>query len=419
MKFKYSDILKCLIKIMIIMKLGFVKLLGVWIPMFADPYDTYPECILYLILTFLCVFFALAVYGEKPSAYFNFELLIVLFVAFGGIINALKWNNLELITATSNAMLYFYLLLAYPVYVLLKRRLWKFDELLDFILFWGTIANVLKMVNCAAWFFTGKVIWTNLISNANWILNDSIRINPPFANLLIIPFSYYKMSAERNNKKRIKYLIPIIVSILYSALVHQARSVLLYQIIVLLVMFTIEHVNSRKKIIRYYVLLAVSVIVINTPSFENFVNSFSPDNTVSGGSTIARFSAIIKFAAMYEKHPFWGMGFLEEAKKNVGGIGAGLGHLDDIGILGTFFSLGIPFLLLAILLLGRNFYLVHKIKKYNQGYALLLTGMAVILITTGINISWFNEIYAFAMPFYLGIVEYFNYYTIECEYESI
>ena len=146
------------------------------------------------------------------------------------------------------------------------------------------------------------------------------------------------------------------------------------------------------------------------------MNSFSPDNSVSGGSTVARFSAIFKFANMYAKHPFWGIGFLEEAEKNVGMIGAGLGHLDDIGVLGSFFTLGIPFLLLAVFLLGRSFYLAYKVKIYHTGYALLLIGMSVILVTTGINISWFNEIYAFAMPLYLGILEYVNYYIKKYKY---
>lgn len=416
MKVKYSDILKWTIELLIIMKLGFVKLLGSWIPMFASPYDTYPECVLYLTLTILSVLFTIAVYGKKVNSYLNIELLLALVALLGGIVNALNWNNLELMAAISSAMPYFYLLLSYPVYILLKKGCWNFEKFLDFILFWGTIANILKMLNCASWFFTGNVIWANLISNANWILNNSIRINPPFASLLIIPISYYKMSIELKNGHKIKYLFPIIISIAYSTFVHQARSVLLYQVITLVAMFVAEHVTSRKKIVRWFFVLVAAVLIINTSSFDTFVNSFSPDNSVSGGSTVARFSAIFKFANMYAKHPFWGIGFLEEAEKNVGMIGAGLGHLDDIGVLGSFFTLGIPFLLLAVFLLGRSFYLAYKVKIYHTGYALLLIGMSVILVTTGINISWFNEIYAFAMPLYLGILEYVNYYIKKYKY---
>lgn len=410
MKVKYGDILKWLIEIMLIMKLGFVKLLGTWIPMFDSQYDTYTECVLYLALTVICVLFAFCIQREKASNYLKIELTVVLVAAVGGILHAMNWNNMELMAAISSSMPYIYLLLAYPVYVLLKRECWSIRKFFDFILFWGTVAYLLKIINSAAWYFTGKVIWNNLISNSNWILNNSLRINPPFAGLLIIPIAYYLMIGETKVGKKIKYLIPILIAVVYSAFVHQARSVLLYQVITLIAMFAFEHVTNRKKIMRYFILIIAAVIVINTSYFESFMNSFSPNNSVSGESTIARINAILMFGNMYAKHPFWGTGFIEEAKKNVGAIGAGLGHIDDIGVLGSFFTLGVPFLLLVVLILGRSFYLSYKMKKVNMGYSLLLFGMTVLLITTGINISWFNGIYAFAVPFYVSVVEYAGYY---------
>lgn len=410
MKVKCSTILKWLIELMIIMKLGFVKLLGSLIPIFASPYDTYPECILYLLLTIICVLFAFFIYREKASIYLRIELVVALVTIFCGIIHALNWNNMGFMDVLSSAMPYFYLMLSYPAYVLIKRKYWDIEDFFNFIIFWGTIAYFLKIVNCVSWLFTGKVIWQNLISNSNWILNNSLRINPPFVGLLIIPISYYKMSSEAKIRKKIKYLIPIVVSIAYSAFVHQARSIFLYQIITLVTMYIFEHVTNRKKIVRYIVLIIAVVIVINTSYFENYINSFSPDNSVSGESTIARFNAIATFGNMYIKHPFWGMGFIEESKKNVGSVGAGLGHLDDIGVLGSFFTLGIPLLLLMILILGRILYLIYKMQEIHKGYSLLLIGMAVLLIMTGINISWFNGIYAFGIPFYICILEYSRYH---------
>ena len=406
MKIKYSDILKILIELMLIMKLGFVKLLGSWIPMFETQYDSYPECVLYLFLTVVCILYTRIVLKERANAFLRIEMAIALLIAIAGIIHAQKWNKLDLLAAISSAMPYFYCLLAYPIYVLLKKKYWSIKKIFNFILFWGTLACVLKMINCAAWYFTGAVIWNNLISSSTWILNGSLRINPPCLGILLIPISYYMYVETYRRRDKLKYLVPIGISILYSAVVHQARSILLYQIITIIAMVMFEHVSSLKKCIRYSVLIVATIVVINSSYFEKFLNSFSPTNKVSGQSTIARFNAIALFASKYISHPFWGMGFLSDKEKNVGAIGTGLGHLDDIGFLGSFFTLGIPLLLLLLLIIGRTFYLSYKVKRWNSNYSLLLFGMVVLFLTTGINISCFNGIYAFAVPFFVAIVEY-------------
>ena len=363
MEIKYSTLLRVLVEVMLIMKLGFVKLLGSWIPMFSYAYDTYPECILYLIMTIICVLFALGISKERVGVYLRFELGVVLVIVIAGIIHGLKWNNMELMAAVSTAMPFVYLFLAFPIYILLKREYWTIDKMFDFLLFWGTMAYMLKIINCASWYFNGQVVWGNLISNANWILNGSLRINPPCMGLLIIPISYYMFINQNEKKKRKKYLLPIIVALVYSAVVHQARSILLYQIITLVAMSVFGRVSSKKKFIRYCILIIAAILVINTSFFDSFVNSFSPDNSVSGQSTVARINAIVLFASKYASHPFWGMGFLSDADKTVGAISSGMGHLDDIGMLGGFFMLGIPLFLLAILIVGRSLYVSYKTRK--------------------------------------------------------
>ena len=135
MEIKYSTLLRVLVEVMLIMKLGFVKLLGSWIPMFSYAYDTYPECILYLIMTIICVLFALGISKERVGVYLRFELGVVLVIVIAGIIHGLKWNNMELMAAVSTAMPFVYLFLAYPIYILLKREYWTIDKMFDFLLF--------------------------------------------------------------------------------------------------------------------------------------------------------------------------------------------------------------------------------------------------------------------------------------------
>lgn len=64
----------------------------------------------------------------------------------------------------------------------------------------------------------------------------------------------------------------------------------------------------------------------------------------------------------------------------------------------------------------RGFYVYNKANKAGmQNEALLVLGMTISVIMTGINIDLFVGIFSFGIPFYMAITEYVLYKSRECE----
>lgn len=56
-----------------------------------------------------------------------------------------------------------------------------------------------------------------------------------------------------------------------------------------------------------------------------------------------------------------------------------------------------------------DLYVSYKIRKYDSNLSILVVGMTFLIMLTDINIDCFWDIFAFAMPFYVTIVEYAMY----------
>ena len=81
--------------------------------------------------------------------------------------------------------------------------------------------------------------------------------------------------------------------------------------------------------------------------------------------------------------------------------------------------LGLGMAVLYIVLFCRGIYVSYKIRKYNSNLSILVVGMTFLIILTDINIDCFWDIFAFAMPFYVAIVEYAMYRTkVDLVYED-
>lgn len=62
--------------------------------------------------------------------------------------------------------------------------------------------------------------------------------------------------------------------------------------------------------------------------------------------------------------------------------------------------------LLYLVIFIRGVYVAYKARKVDSNISLLVLGMTLLIILTNINIDSFWDIFAFAMPFYISIVEY-------------
>ena len=178
---------------------------------------------------------------------------------------------------------------------------------------------------------------------------------------------------------------------------------MIYQICILILLLMLKNKpNSRKGIIGTAMLICVVVYLINSPAAEKLIASFSASNTETGASTVARFNAISYFGMQFLQKPLSGIGLLlgRDTRTPIGG------DISDIGLLRSVYMLGVGMALLYLVIFIRGVYVAYKARKVDSNISLLVLGMTLLIILTNINIDSFWDIFAFAMPFYISIVEY-------------
>lgn len=243
-------------------------------------------------------------------------------------------------------------------------------------------------------------------ASVGWIRNGILRINPPCIGIIYLPIVFYLYSKEKTIRQRMLYIGMMVLGIWYMTYITQARSLMIYQVCILIFLLMLKNKpNSKKGIVASIVIICCFVTLINSPAAEKLFSSFSEKNAAMGGSTTARFNAIVYFGMKFLKSPFTGIGFLLGTDTRVP-IG---GDISDIGLLRSIYMLGLGMAVLYIVLFFRGIYVSYKIRKYDSNLSILVVGMTFLIMLTDINIDCFWDIFAFAMPFYVAIVEYAMY----------
>lgn len=414
MKIKISLIMKFVYVLLILLQFSFFKLLGNQIPIFSTEYDQYPMVIFYVA----CVVFLLilgSVYAVRAT-YLKTTCILCFAASCLGIYNAISENGVELMTALSIGIEYIYLMIAIPLYYLLVWEKWDFRKLLNLLLIFGVGAYAIRWGISFYCSISGTVVFGNIAresASSGWIRNGILRVNPPFIGIIIVPIAYYLATTVTKTIHKTLYYLSIIIVVAYTIQVHQARSLMIYQLMTIVILFEVEKVNDKKKLLRMAVLLVGIIVLVNTEWFGSLVDSFSESNADYGGSTTARINALAFFGARYLNSPIFGIGFLERNSQKLTTIS---GDISDIGMLRSVFMLGIPIIIVFIMIFIRGFYVYNKANKAGmQNEALLVLGMTISVIMTGINIDLFVGIFSFGIPFYMAITEYVLYKSRECE----
>lgn len=415
MKVKICSITKFMTTIMILMNYSYFKLLGNQFSIFSTSYNQYPLVMFYTVMVVLIV--ALGNTYAGGTKYLNRLSAICVLTVCIGMFNAMSNNGANFMMALSSGIWYIYVLLAIPLYNLLICDKWNFRKLLKLVLFLGLGAYALRAFISIYYGMTGTLLYPNIAEESavsGWIRNGALRVNPPFIGIIFAPIAYYLALTTTKKAYRLLYYLSIVAAMLYTVQIHQARSLMIYQLVTIVALFTFEKVNDKKKLFRMAILFIAVVVLINTPWISNLMDSFSGSNADYGNSTVFRINAIVEFGSRYLRKPIFGLGFLTSADQTLSIGGILTGNIADIGILRSIFMLGVPMILVFLLIFSRGFYVYFKVKKNGMGNeALLVLGMTVLVIMTGINIDLFFGIFAFAIPFYLAITEYVLYKSKE------
>lgn len=403
MKIKIRSITSILLILFLVIQIGYFKLLGNYIPLFADA-SSKPLAMFYLY-SIILILLSFVFWKRNNSKALRIEVFIVILAALVGSISALFSGEVEIYEAIKQGIFYYFCLLAFPIYDLLIAR-WEQRKLLKWIVILTIGMYFIKAYISFYYGISGTVLYPAIgqegaVSSYVWVRNNIMRINPPNFGSVVIPISFYLADTSKKRVEKYFYWASIIGVILYTSTIHQARSLMVYELICLLLLIVVPKINKLSSFIRVLVASIGIVILINTSYFQQFIESFS-SNTLTGESFLSRFATLGYFGSRYLNSPVFGTGMLSYTHQS----SVVAGHISDIGFLTSIFTYGLLIFIFLIIIFVRNFRLAFKLHRINDPRFLLIFGMTVSILLTGINIDCFSSLFAFSMPFYLAICEY-------------
>lgn len=307
---------------------------------------------------------------------------------------------------------YWMVLLSIPIAYILCSEKWDFKKFLKLIINLTNISYLLRAGISIIHQLTGSVIFETIAREyaaENWIRNGWLRINPPSLAIIFIPISMYLLFQTNRKSERNYYVFSIALSLFYAAVIHGARSVMLYQILEIVFILLMKKKGSKKQMILFVVLAIVSVIIMNSSIAEQFIESFGAEGEFEG-STTGRLEAIPYYFNLFSENFWTGTGFLDyEERLFEGSVGWTVATLGDVGFLWTLVQLGFGGLLFYIIFVIWGIKVGIKARKIVSDMDILVWGIIFSIMLTGINIDLFYGIYAFAAPISLAIISYVDF----------
>lgn len=402
MKIKYSSITKFLICILVLMHLCFFLIPLSGTAMFSTSYIPKIRMFLFLVMVIMAMIFSIVYSCPSANGVIKFEVALLGICWARAIVGASQlgtaWDD-----TLSMIWPYLYTLIAIPLINLFCAGKWKAQKAAKFLVIVTSIDTLAKAFMSFYESKTGVILWPNLVDGEMGYRNGLYRINPSALSILVIPLSFWLISKAKSKREKLTYVITILIDIFYAYIIWQARSALLYKTIIIIMLIFLHQTNDKKKVVIAFIMMIGAIVLINTPVFNTFVDSFSKSNETYGNSTIARVNAYAYYGAMYLKSPFWGVGCLATSERYAPGVAGGM--LEDTGFFYGVVQLGVPIILFYIAVFFRGIYISIKLRKMNIADSLLCLSMTLLFVMFGVNMDPFYA-FALALPFYVSFVEY-------------
>ena len=304
-----------------------------------------------------------------------------------------------------------FVLLCIPIEEQIQKKRITIDKLIQFLILWGIVAYGIRFFISSVYNFTGQYVFQDIAKEYamdHWVRAGNLRVNPPYIAVLAVPIGfYYWKTNEHSRKKRILGLSFIVISVIFTFAVHIARSLMIYQIVTLAMMYIFQKQRSKSKIIAVIVVVVAVVIAVNTTTVENFIESFTFTGS-EGRSTSIRLEALASYLAGWSKNWLFGIGPMEydhlhSVYRILNGRSA---SITDIGFLGFACKYGIFGCLIGIAIISRFISTAIKTIRKNSKYRALAIGITTSYLLFEINIDSFTiGIITFALPISIAIME--------------
>lgn len=307
---------------------------------------------------------------------------------------------------------YFFVLLAYPlIYIFVRdKEVFKF---LNIILM---LVIFMMMIRFTSWFlynYSGKIVFPRLLFQYDvWIRDGFQRMET--GGLFGIALILSSVQALTSRKKWLYYSL-VAFCIFFVAIVTRVRFQFMLSVFVFMVVYLSNQIFFRKSPLKklliylgiFFVLLFLGQWIISFLEYTLFSNKYA-------ASTSVRLEGINHYwKLMLNRHSILGLGFMNPSYPNVEVLMMrnpwSIYYLDDLGLLGTFFQMGI----FVLITHGYLFYkainiTIRSFKNANEQDFLLLLGLTIYIIISNILLNTFDIQRLFDLPFYLAIISYYD-----------
>lgn len=312
------------------------------------------------------------------------------------------------------ARYYFSAFLVYP-FLYLEQRYGEEKSFMESWLPVAAIALCFRMLNCLVYDATGTALFPTLIAG-QVRGGHSTSICGAIENIFLL-YAFYKMlkCPKGLSKSKMKYLIFVIIGLVYSIRFVGSRIMIAALIGSMAILWYGRQKRGQKKIVAFAIVVIAIAIFVQTPFYNDLLQ------TVQGAS-----ASDIK-NGVYDNTMSVRVYSLELLRKNWNGKPMGLafygttafkryfaiGSNDDLGYLGNWYTMGWYCVPMIILLIAGYFY--TSIRNFRENSAEVLYSVTIYLLITGVSLSCLDAARIDVIPFLLFLLQTWNWDRDELE----
>lgn len=318
------------------------------------------------------------------------------------------WYGYKFMSTLAIVMPYFFPLFAYPlIYIFYRDKTHK--KFLKKIVILVVVIMCIKAITWYLYNYRGIILFEKLLfkHSEKWVRNGVLRMDISYLFGVSLCFLLCEFFVEHKRKA----IIPAVGMILFTVFITQYRFLEIVIIITVLLVYLTSTDSNRRELIRILLLATAGIMFIALGGLDAIFASFSFDNVDYGSSNKARLLTIDYFWNLMEGIQYViGLGFLYSYSPRAAALltrGKSLSYwMEDIGILGGFFTFGMLSFLIYGSLFFRSIKLCVTFVRNKYADRAFLTSVVGYMIVCCLLLNILDRQRLFDTAFYIAIISY-------------
>ena len=372
------------------------------------------RCLVVMLGVAMAVYVSVVSRRDEHLWQFLSKLRVYLYGYIPIVVAVMLWTTVRYNYSIENVLTsfipYAYVFWAYPLIYIYKQD----DDPAKILKIVAILTIGILCLKAYSWYcynYSGQVVFERLLFEYDeWYRGGNQRVNAGFLVGILLAVT---MGGLFSDGKKPIWLATIVGVMLYLSIVSAYRYQLLVSIAAcILALYFTSRRSGSGVLLRLAIIVAVGLLITSEFS-QSFFETFTSAQSAMSQSTQVRIDNMSHYwNIVVDNGAIFGLGFISSGNSAAASYMTYFGNhiywLEDIGILGEFFRIG----LLAIWTYGYFVYLAIKASSQliessqNRGLVVLVLTMAVYALLSCLAMNIFDGQRAFDVPFYLSIFSY-------------